>query len=46
MGLAEVLAVSFVAYVTVVVVVVVAGWQHKLNNDRDSRLRQLQVAMS
>jgi hypothetical protein len=29
MGIVEVLAVTFVAYVTVVAIVMIAGWHHK-----------------
>ena len=40
MGLTEVLAVTFIAYVTVVVIVFVAGCHHKLTSDRMCKLQQ------
>ena len=41
MGLPEVLAVTFIAYITVVVIVFVAGCHHKLTSDRICKLQQL-----
>jgi hypothetical protein len=41
MGIVEVLAVTFVAYVTVVAIVMIAGWHHKLSNERIGKFRKI-----
>ena len=46
MGLPEVLAVTFVAYATVVALILVAGWRHRQSMERLCKLNEVEAIRS